>query len=393
MTASPQKIPPLLEGIRILDLTRNIAGPVSTMLAAEMGADVIKVEQPGGDEMRKWPPFVDGESVYFVSCNRGKRSISLDLKAPGDKGIFLKLLATADIVVENYRPGALARMGLDYNDLKATHPKLVWVSVTGYGREGPRAAAPAYDSMMQAYTGIMGVTGERDGGPVRSGGSSIDIATAYLAFSAIVSGVLTAAKTGQGVLLEVSLMESALGFMHAYLQGALADLPVPARQGSETMGMYPMGAFVCRDGEHCLVQVCNEFQWRRFCDVLGADQLVDDPRFTSNPDRVANRDDLRPQLQNYLATRDAKEWQNLFLEAGVPVSHVRQMGDVIADEQVVARDMIQPVQLPGGREVSTWGVPIKIHGSGAKGVLSVPGFDEHREEILEELSRSTAESA
>lgn len=391
MTASSQPIPPLLDGIRILDLTRNIAGPVSTMLAAEMGADVIKVEQPGGDEMRKWPPFVDGDSVYFVSCNRGKRSITLDLKSPGDKDIFLQILATADVVVENYRPGTLARMGLDWNDLKATHPKLVWVSVTGYGRDGPRASAPAYDSMMQAYTGIMGVTGERDGGPVRSGGSSIDIATSYLAFSAIVSGVYTAAKTGKGVLLEVSLMESALGFMHAYLQGALADLPVPARQGSETMGMYPMGAFVCRDGEDCLVQVCNEFQWQRFCEVLGADQLASDPRFASNPDRVANRDDLRPLLQDYLATRDAKEWQSLCLEAGVPVSHVRPMGDVIADEQVVARDMIQTTQLPGGREVETWGVPIKIHGSGDKGLLSVPGFDEHREEILAELGGPVTE--
>ncbi len=391
MTASPQPIPPLLDGIRIVDLTRNIAGPVSTMLAAEMGADVIKIEQPGGDEMRCWPPFIDGESVYFVSCNRGKRSISLDLKSPGDKDIFLKLLSTADVVVENYRPGSLTKMGLDWNDLKTTHPKLVWVSVTGYGRKGPRAAAPAYDSMMQAYTGIMGVTGERDGGPVRSGGSSIDIATAYLAFSAIVSGVYTAAKTGQGVLLEVSLMESALGFMHAYLQGALADLPVPARQGSETMGMYPMGAFVCRDGEDCLVQVCNEFQWQRFCDVLGADQLADDPRFASNPDRVANRDDLRPLLQDYLATRDAKEWQSLCLDAGVPLSHVRPMRDVISDEQVVARDMIQTARLAGGREVPTWGVPIKIQGSGTKGLLSVPGLDEHREEILQELGCSIAE--
>ena len=391
MKASPQPTPPLLEGIRILDLTRNIAGPVSTMLAAEMGADVIKVEQPGGDEMRKWPPFVDGESVYFVSCNRGKRSIALDLKAPGDKDIFLKLLSTADIVVENYRPGALAKMGLDWNDLKTAHPKLVWVSVTGYGRDGPRAAAPAYDSMMQAYTGIMGVTGERDGGPVRSGGSSIDIATAYLAFSAIVSGVYTAAKTGCGVLLEVSLMESALGFMHAYLQGALADLPVPARQGSETMGMYPMGAFVCRDGEDCLVQVCNEFQWQRFCDVLGASELAGDPRFASNPERVANRDDLRPLLQNYLATRDAKEWQNLCLDAGVPVSHVRPMGDVINDEQVVARDMIQPVRLASSREAQTWGVPLKIQGSGSKRLLSVPGYDEHREEVLAELDFSIKE--
>jgi crotonobetainyl-CoA:carnitine CoA-transferase CaiB-like acyl-CoA transferase len=392
MTASSQPTPPLLEGIRILDLTRNIAGPVSTMLAAEMGADVIKVEQPGGDEMRKWPPFVDGESVYFVSCNRGKRSISLDLKAQGDRDIFLKLLSTADIVVENYRPKTLARLGLDWNDLKDKHPRLVWVSVTGYGREGPRASAPAYDSMMQAYTGIMGITGERNGGPVRSGGSPVDIATAYLAYSAIVSGAYTVSKTGRGGLFEVSLMESALGFMHAYLQGALANLALPERQGSETMGMYPMGAFDCRDGEHCLVQVCNELQWQRFCDVLGADRLAGDPRFATNPDRVAHRDELRPLVQEYLRARGAKEWQELFLEVGVPVSHVRKTTDVIADEQVVARNMIQETRLPGGQEVRTWGVPIKIDGSSSKRLLSIPGLDEHREEILAELRDAVAES-
>jgi CoA:oxalate CoA-transferase len=379
---------PVLQGVRILDLTRNIAGPVATMLAAEMGADVIKVEPPSGDEMRTWPPFVDGESVYFISCNRGKRSISLDLKSETDKDIFLRLLARADVLVENFRPGTLERMGLGWETVNDAYPRLVWVSVSGYGRTGPRANAPAYDSMMQAYTGIMGITGEAGGAPVRSGGSPIDIATSYLAFGAIVSGIHAVSKTGKGVLLEVSLMESGLGFMHAYLQGALAGLPVPGRQGSETMGMYPMGAFLASDGEYCLVQVSNEIQWRRLCDVLGAAELLADGRFTTNPDRVKNRDVLRPLLQRYFGLQPARHWERICLDAGVPVSHVRKTIDVTRDEQILARDMIKPVRLPGGRRISSWGVPLKINGQSARAVLSVPALDQHRAEILGEIDAS-----
>jgi formyl-CoA transferase/CoA:oxalate CoA-transferase len=385
MPTSPDSPIPLLDGVRILDLTRNIAGPVATMLAAEMGADVIKVEPPGGDEMRTWPPFIDGESAYFVSCNRGKRSISLDLKGEQDRAIFFALLARADVVVENYRPGTLERMGLGWENVRGRHPRLVWVSVSGYGREGPRASAPGYDSMMQAYTGIMGITGERDGPPVRGGGSPIDIATAYLAFGTIVSGLYARLKTGQGALFGVSLMESGLGFMHAYLQGALAGLEVPGRLGSETMGIYPMGAFMTANGEHCLVQVSSDLQWKRLCGLLGADELARDPRFATNPDRVRNRDELRPLLQDYLSTRTAREWEALCLDAGVPVAHVRRTADVITDAQVLARDMIKPALLPGGREISTWGVPIKINGASFTRALAVPATDQHRAEILDEI--------
>ncbi|MBI4190978.1 MAG: CoA transferase [Betaproteobacteria bacterium] len=377
----------ILQGVRILDCTRNIAGPVATMLAAEMGADVIKVEPPGGDEMRQWPPFVDGESVYFVSCNRGKRSIAIDFKTSEGKSLFHRLLATADVMVENYRPGTLEKMGLGWSDLHDAHPRLVWVSVTGYGRGGPRATAPAYDSMIQAFTGIMGITGERDRPPVRCGGSPIDIATAYLAWGAIMTGMHTVAKTGRGILLEVSLMESALGFMHAYFQGALVGLPLPVRMGSETMGMYPMGAFETGNGEYCLVQVSNEYQWKRFCDLLGATELAGDSRFASNPLRVENRDALRPLIQGYLRSRPVQEWEKLFTEAGVPVSHVRGLSDVVADEQVVARNMIKPTLLPSGREIPTWGVPVKVNEQVASRMLSVPGIDQHRSEILVELER------
>jgi crotonobetainyl-CoA:carnitine CoA-transferase CaiB-like acyl-CoA transferase len=375
----------ILKGIRIVDCTRNIAGPVATMLAAEMGADVIKVEPPGGDEMRQWPPFVDGESVYFVSCNRGKRSVVLDFKSDEGKQLFHKLLATADVVVENYRPGTLERMGLGWDTIKEAYPKLVWVSVTGYGRSGPLAGAPAYDSMIQAYTGIMGITGEAGRPPVRCGGSPIDIATAYLAFGTIMSGVYAAANTGRGTLLEVSLMESALGFMHAYFQGALVGLTLPIRMGSETMGIYPLGAFETADGEYCLVQVSNEHQWKRFCDLLNATELATDARFASNPLRVKNRDSLRPLVAGYLLRRPARDWERTFTAAGVPVSHVRNMKDVAGDEQISARRMIKSTRLPSGREIPTWGVPFKIDERLESPALDVPGLDQHRDEILAEL--------
>ena len=380
----------ILRGVRILDCTRNIAGPVATMLAAEMGAQVIKVEPPGGDEMRQWPPFVDGESVYFVSCNRGKRSIAIDLKTDEGKSLFHRLLATADVMVENYRPGTLEKMGLGWSNVHDAHPKLVWVSVTGYGRSGPHASAPAYDSMIQAYTGIMGITGEQGRPPVRCGGSPIDIATAYLAWGAIMTGIHTVAKTGRGILLEVSLMESALGFMHAYLQAALAGLPPPGRMGSETLGIYPMGAFATQNGEYCLVQVSNEHQWQRFCKLLGAAELASDARFANNPLRVKNRDALRPLIQNYLDARTAQEWEKLCLAAGVPVSHVRGLDDVVRDEQVNARNMVKPTRLPNGREIPTWGVPVKVNEQVGSATLGVPGIDQHRGEILAELDRIEA---
>ncbi len=380
----------ILKGVRILDCTRNIAGPVATMLAAEMGADVIKVEPPGGDEMRQWPPFVDGESVYFVSCNRGKRSIAIDFKSDEGKALFHRLLATADVMIENYRPGTLEKMGLGYENLKDKHPKLVWVSVTGYGRNGPRAKAPAYDSMMQAYTGIMGITGEANRAPVRCGGSPIDIATAYLAWGTIMTGLHNVEKSGRGMLLEVSLMESALGFMHAYFQGALVDLPLPVRMGSETMGIYPLGAFNTANGEFCLVQVSNEHQWKRFCDLLGAAELTADARFATNPSRVKNRDALRPLIQTYMMTRSAQGWEKVFAEAGVPVAHVRSVKDVAADEQVRARKMVKTARLPSGREIPTWGVPFKINEELNEAVLGIPGVDEHRADILAELDRMGA---
>jgi crotonobetainyl-CoA:carnitine CoA-transferase CaiB-like acyl-CoA transferase len=377
----------ILKGVRIIDCTRNIAGPVATMLAAEMGADVIKVEPPGGDEMRQWPPFVDGESVYFVSCNRGKRSIVIDFKSDEGKQLFRRLVATADVAVENYRPGTLEKMGVGWHNVREAHPRLVWVSVTGYGRSGPRAGAPAYDSMIQAYTGIMGITGEAGRPPVRCGGSPIDIATAYLAWGTIMTGLHCAAKTGRGMLLEVSLMESALGFMHAYLQGALVGLGMPVRMGSETMGIYPLGAFETADGEYCLVQVSNEHQWKRFCNLLDADELAIDDRFASNPLRVKNRDSLRPLVARYLLRRPARDWEALFIAAGVPVSHIRNMQDVAADEQISARRMIKSIRLSSGREIQTWGVPFKIDERLESPTLDVPALDQHRGEILAELAR------
>ena len=377
----------ILQGVRILDCTRNIAGPVATMLAAEMGAEVIKVEPPGGDEMRQWPPFVDGESVYFASCNRGKRSIAIDFKSDEGRALFHRLIATADVMIENYRPGTLEKMGIGYANLKDRHPKLVWVSVTGYGRNGPRAKAPAYDSMIQAYTGIMGITGEAGRGPVRCGGSPIDIATAYLAWGSIMTGLHHVAKTGRGTLLEVSLMESALGFMHAYFQGALVGLPLPVRMGSETMGIYPLGAFETGNGEYALVQVSNEHQWKRFCDLLGAAELAGDARFASNPLRVKNRDALRPLIADYMKKRTAQEWEAAFAAAGVPVAHVRGMQDVAADPQAIARKMVKPVKLKSGREIPTWGVPVKVNEELDATVLAIPGVDQHRADILAELER------
>jgi CoA:oxalate CoA-transferase len=375
----------LLRGVRIVDLTRNIAGPYATMFAAEMGAEVIKVKPPGGDEMRTWPPFVEGESVYFASCNRGKRSIELDLKSDEGRALLRRLVGRADVVVENYRPSTLEKLGLGWESFSELHPKLVWVSVTGYGRDGPNSQSPAYDSMMQAFTGIMGISGEEDGGPVRSGGSPIDIATSYLAWGAIMTGIHAASRSGRGLLMEVSLMESALGFMHAYLQAALADIKLPGRLGSETMGIYPMGAFKTSNGEYCLLQVSNEHQWRRFCELLNLEKVQHDPRFSSNPLRVTNRDELRSVLAAHMATQTADQWETMLLAAGIPASKVKAPADVIQDKQVLFRNMIKKARLPNGHAFKTLGMPVKMNSNLESLELAVPALDQHREQILAEL--------
>jgi crotonobetainyl-CoA:carnitine CoA-transferase CaiB-like acyl-CoA transferase len=241
--------------------------------------------------------------------------------------------------------------------------------------------------MIQAYSGIMGITGEKDGAPVRSGGSPIDIATSYLAWGAIMTGLHSLQQSGKGLILEVSLMESALGFMHAYLQGGLVDATLSPRMGSETMGMYPMGVFMTQDGSHFLLQVSNETQWIKFCNVLKAQELIDDVRFKTNPDRVKNRDDLRPLIQNYLITKTAQEWESIFTAAGVPASQVRSVKEVISNDQVIERDMIKNVNLPNGKTIKTWGVPIKINEQSATDIYAVPDLNQHHKEIIAELQR------
>ena len=201
------------------------------------------------------------------------------------------------------------------------------------------------------------------------------------------TGLHSLQKTGKGLILEVSLMESALGFMHAYLQGGLVNATLSPRMGSETMGMYPMGVFITQDGSYFLLQVSNETQWIKFCNVLKAQELVDDIRFKTNPDRVKNRDDLRPLIQNYLITKTASEWESILTTAGVPASQVRSVQDVISNDQVNARDMVKNVTLPNGKEIKTWGMPIKIDEQSATDIYSVPDFNQHRSEIIEELSQ------
>jgi crotonobetainyl-CoA:carnitine CoA-transferase CaiB-like acyl-CoA transferase len=241
--------------------------------------------------------------------------------------------------------------------------------------------------MIQAYSGIMGITGEKDGAPVRGGGSPIDIATSYLAWGAIMTGIHSLQQTGKGLILEVSLMESALGFMHAYLQGGLVNATLAPRMGSETMGMYPMGAFLTKDSNHCLVQVSNQIQWVKFCDALNAPELANDTRFKTNPDRVKNRDELRPLIQNYLKLKSSAQWEVDFTNAGVPASQVRTVEEVINNNQVIARDMIKNVRLPNGNDIKTWGLPIKINEQGATDIYAVPNLDQHRNEIIAELEK------
>jgi crotonobetainyl-CoA:carnitine CoA-transferase CaiB-like acyl-CoA transferase len=324
-----------LAGIRVLDLSRVLAGPLSTMLLGDLGADVIKVERPGsGDETRDWgPPWVAGpsgrESAYFLSVNRNKRSVLADFRSEDDRAFLQRLAAGADVVVENFAPGSLARWGLDYDSLALVNPKLVYCSITGYGSDGPDAGRPGYDFAIQARSGWMAVTGEKDGEPVKVGIAIVDVLTGQNAAMSILAALLERDRSGRGQRIEVALLDSALFGLVNVTQAALAGVPAQ-RYGNAHPTIVPYQAFPTADAT-MVVAVGNNDQWRRFCHAVGLDGLATDPRFATNPDRVEHREELVGRIGDHLATRPMGEWLEALERAGVPSAPVRSVEAAVAD--------------------------------------------------------------
>jgi crotonobetainyl-CoA:carnitine CoA-transferase CaiB-like acyl-CoA transferase len=371
-----------LNGVLVADFSRILAGPYATMLLADLGAQVIKVEGPSGDDTRTWmPPVREGLSTYYLGINRNKRSIALDLKNPGDLDIAQRLAARADVMIENFRPGGLARFGLDYDTVAAANDKIVYASISGFGT-GAGAGYPGYDLMVQAISGLMSLTGDPDGPPYRAGISVFDVMAGLHANIGILAALHHRDATGTGQHVEVNLLSSALSGLVNHSSGYVAGGTIPFRMGNAHPSLFPYEPLPTADGE-LIVIAGNDGQFRKLCQVLELPGLPDDPRFGRNQDRTANREALRPILVERLTKRTKDEWFRKLLAAGVPCAPINTVdGGVALADELGLEPVVTVGGVPGIRN------PITFSSTPAGYELPPPGLDEHGEEIRAWLTES-----
>lgn len=369
-----------LDGLLVADFSRVLAGPYATMLMADLGATVIKVESPGGDDTRAWkPPVRDGEATYFLAVNRNKRSIVLDLKDPADRETAQELARRADILIENFRPGGLARFGLDYETVSASNPAVIYTSISGFGTAPEGAALPGYDLIVQAISGLMSLTGDPGGPPFRAGVSVFDVIAGLHATIGILAALNMRNSTGQGQHIDVSLMASAMSGLVNQTSAWAAGGVVPHRMGNGHPSLFPYEPLACADGD-LIITAGNNGQFRKLVEVLGVPGLADDPRFSRNEDRTANREELRPLLVERLRTRTKQEWFRDLIAAGVPCGPINTVDQGVAFAEEVGLD---PVVEVGDecRRIPTIRHPIRFSGAEARYRLAPPLLGEHSEEI------------
>lgn len=375
-----------LEGVRVLDLTSVLAGPLCTMMLGDAGADVIKVEPPGGDSARGMgPPFWGSHGAEFLAVNRNKRSVVLDLKSPPDRERMLRLVDTADVLVENYRTGVAERLGIGYAELRERNPRLVYCSISGFGRTGPRADEPAYDAIMQAFVGMMAATGTPGSDPVRANLSICDLSAGMYANQAILLALLARSFTGQGQRVEASLFESQVAWLLYRAVGYFANGDAPTRKlGSAAPHICPYEAYPTADG-WIVAGALNDQLFRRMMDVMGLPDVKVDPRFDRNADRVAHREELNRLLRPRFRERTTQMWVRTFRDGGVPHSPVNTVAEVLNDPQVDARDMVATMTHPEIGEIKVPGIPIKLDGTPGSVRLPPPLLGQHQEEVFAEL--------
>ncbi len=381
-----------LHGIKVVELAQIMAGPTCGLLLADMGADVIKVEKlPGGDDTRGYgAPSIHGEPAAFMILNRNKRSLAVDLKTPGGLEVARRLIAGADVVLENYRKGTLDKLGLGYDVLSRDNPRLIYCAVSGYGRTGPYADKGGFDLIAQGFAGIMSITGEPGGPPAKSGTPVADVNAGILAALGIVAALVSRATTGRGQLVETSLMEAAI--QQTYWQSAafFATGQSPGPTGSAHILTAPYQAFSTRDG-WINVGGANQANWERIAKVIGRPELVRDPRFATTADRVHHRAELAQLVGDKLGARTSAEWIAEFEAAGVPVGPVNRIGDMLADPQVAAREMVVEVDHPRAGRTRALGMPIKFSGSRGDLTRPAPLLGQHSREILAQLGYAAPE--
>jgi crotonobetainyl-CoA:carnitine CoA-transferase CaiB-like acyl-CoA transferase len=374
-----------LQGITVVSLEQAVAAPFATRQLADLGARVIKIEQPGrGDDTRAWgPPFVHGESAYFLSVNRNKESLSLDLKGPAAEKVIAKLLERADVLVENFRPGTMERLGLGYETLATAHPRLVYCSISGFGQSGPRRNEPGYDAVMQGEGGLMSITGAADGPPFRLGVAISDIVTGMFAAQGIAMALLARVRSGRGQRVDIGMLDSTAALLTYQAGIYFATGRTPARMGNRHPTIVPYETFAASDGDF-VIAVGNDDQWRRFCLAIDAGTLADDERFATNQTRVAHYDALRPLLAARLAQRPKGQWVSTLGAAGIPCGSVRDIAEVLADAQLDARQMIETVDHVTAGAVRVLGVPIKLSETPGAVRTAPPALGQHTEDILRE---------
>ncbi len=382
-----------LQGIRILDLTRAMAGPYCTMMLGDLGADVIKVERPGrGDESRGWgPPFVGepygpypGESAYFVSANRNKRSIMVNMKSPAGLDIVRRLAANSDVFVENFRTGVLDSMGLGYEQLRNVNARLIYCSISGYGRTGPYADRPGYDCVIQAEGGFMGITGPEEGPPFRVGVPIIDITAGMFSATAILAALRARDLTGEGQLIDLSLLDTQVALLANVASNYLVGGQEPRRLGNAHPNIMPYEAFRARD-RWFMLAAGNERMWSILCDVIGQPELKADPRFADNNARLVNRQTLRLILEEAFLTHDADDWLAELRRAGIPCGPINTIPEVFSHPQADARDLVTEVEHPSAGVVQLLGFPYKLSQTPAQVRRPPPMLGEHTKEVLVEL--------
>ena len=381
-----------LSGINVLDLTQNVAGPYCTMLLGDLGAEVIKVERPKvGDDSRLWgPPYWGEQSTTFMALNRNKKSVALDLKHDEGQELLWDLVKRSDVLVQSLRSKSLQRMGFGYNMVRRRNPRLVYCSMTAYGNTGPMRDLPGYDPLMQAFAGLMSVTGEPDGAPVRVGTSIMDMGMGMWGVIGILGALRDRERTGEGQLVETSLYETAIAWIPYQIMSYLGTGEVPRRHGSGTAMLAPYEAYPTRDGR-ILVAAGNNSIWGELCRALGAEELLEDPRFEDNPSRVENREALYENLVARFGADTTEAWVEKLREAGVPCSPIRAVDQVVADPQTEAVGILRSVAHPTIPDYTDVGMPLTWNGARPETRRVPPSLGSDTREILREIGRSEEE--
>ncbi|MBK8430974.1 MAG: CoA transferase [Chloroflexi bacterium] len=377
---------PALDDIRILDLSRVLAGPYCTMTLADFGAEVIKIEEPNlGDGTRQWgPPWVGDQSAYFLSANRNKKSVTLNLKHPRGVAILHQLLATADILIENFKVGTMAKMGLDYETLAPRYPHLIYCAITGYGHTGPYKDLPGYDFMIQAQGGIMSITGEADGEPMKVGVAIADVTTGLFASQAILAALHHRTRTGRGQFIDVSLLDTQVAWLINVAHNYLATAEAPQRYGNAHPNIVPYQSFPTADG-HLALAVGTDGQFGRLCQLIGRPELGEDGRYQRNAGRVAHRAELVGELTAVFRTRPTAEWLALLAEANIPAGPINDIPTILRDPHVQARGMVQTITHPSAGEIELLGPVAKLSETPPTIQSAPPTLGQHTAEILANL--------